>query len=326
MSSAVVGVGNALVDILATLPDDRFLADHGLERGTMSLVDEQRVERLIAETENLPRTCVSGGSAANTAHGLAGLGVPCAYVGKVGDDATGALFRSDLERSGIESRLFTGRIPTGRAMAFISPDGERTFATYLGAAVTLSPEELSPALFAGARIVHIEGYLVQDHALLRRAVSLARQSGAQVSLDLASHNVVRENHAFLQELVSSRMVDILFANEQEATAFTGEEDPERALGVLARTCPVAVVKCGKDGSLASRNGETVMVPARPAPCRDTTGAGDLYAAGFLYGVLRDMPLARCAEIGTLLASCVICRVGAKLVAADWDYIRKELAL
>ncbi len=324
MSFAVVGIGNALVDILVSLPDDRFLAEHGLVRGTMTLVDERRVEEFTAETKTLPHFCVSGGSAANTVHGLAGLGVPCAYVGKVGDDAVGALFRTDLERSGIEARLFTGRISTGRAMAFISPDGERTFATYLGSAVTLSPDELSRDLLGGSRIVHIEGYLVQDHALLRRAVTLAQESGAQVSLDLASHNVVRENHSFLWELVSSRQIDILFANEQEAAIFTGKESPDQALGVLARHSPIAVVKCGKEGSLASRDGETVKTPARPVPCRDTTGAGDLYAAGFLYGLLREMTLQRCAEIGTLLASRVICRVGAKLSGEDWTEIRKEV--
>ncbi len=324
MTHEVVGIGNALVDILVSLPDDRFLEQCALPRGTMNLVDERRVEDLLARTGGFPRSCVSGGSAANTVHGLAGLGVSCAYVGKIGGDETGALFRADLERAGITARLFTGTISTGRAVAFVSPDGERTFATYLGAAVHLTPEDLSPALFAGSHIVHIEGYLVQDHALLRRAVSLAHTVGALVSLDLASYNVVRENLSFLREIVSSRQVDILFANEEEAAAFTGESSARGALDEMARWCAVAVVKRGKEGSLVRRGDERVAVAARPAACRDTTGAGDLYAAGCLYGHRRRMPLERCADLGSLLAARVICRMGAKLTPEDWEAVRREM--
>jgi len=319
----VVGIGNALVDILITMPDDRLLERTGLPRGTMNLVEGERIAAVIAEADGLPRTIASGGSAANTVHGLAGLGVPCAYVGKIGADELGAFFRDDLLRHGIEGRLLSDPVSTGRAAALISPDGERTFATHLGAAVHLSADDLVPGLFAGARFVHIEGFLVQDHALLRRAVLLARESGARVSLDLASHNVVRENLDFLRGLVAERRVDILFANEEEARAFTGL-GPKAALDEMASRCAVAVVKRGRDGSIARRGGERISAAAVPAPCRDTTGAGDLYAAGFLYGLLKDLPLRRCAEVGSLLASRVICRVGAKLADEDWTEIRRTV--
>jgi len=324
--AAIVGIGNALVDILVSLPSDDFLARLGLPRGTMNLVDEERISVLLAETEGLPRTVASGGSAANTIHGLAGLRVSCAYIGKIGADETGRFFRDDLSTHHIDDRLFIDAAsPTGRVLALISPDGERTFATHLGAAVHLKSEELVPPLFDGARFVHIEGFLVQDHALLRRAVSCARERGALVSLDLASHNIVRENLSFLQGLVAERLIDILFANEEEARAFTGKE-PEVALDELASQCTITIIKRGKEGSIACRQSEKVSVPAVAAPCRDTTGAGDLYAAGFLYGLLHNLTLERCAAVGSLLAARVICRIGAKLSAEDWRAIRREIAL
>lgn len=319
--TTVVGIGNALVDILIQLPDDSLLRRLGLPRGTMNLVDRERSRSILDATGGLPRTVSSGGSAANTVHGLTRLGIPCSFVGKVSDDEWGRYFLDDLAGCGIAPRLLTDGPETGRAVALITPDGERTFATYLGAAVKLAAADLSPALFSGASVIHIEGYLVQDHALLERALSLARQSGARVSLDLASHNVVSDNLDFLRSLAGRRLIDILFANEEEAQAFTGRP-PEEALPMMAETCPTVVVKLGKEGSIVSRNGLAERIAAVPAPCVDTTGAGDLYAAGFLYGLLRDLPSERCGAIGSLLASRVICRVGAKMDDHEWDDIRR----
>lgn len=323
--TTVVGIGNALVDLLIPLPDESFLRRLGLPRGTMNLVDRERSRAILDATGGLPRTVSSGGSAANTVHGLTRLGVPCSFVGKVSDDEWGRYFLDDLAGCGIAPRLLTDGPETGRAVALITPDGERTFATYLGAAVKLSAADLHAEMFAGAAIVHIEGYLVQDHALLEQALSLARQSGARVSLDLASHNVVSENLAFLRSLAERRLIDILFANEEEAQAFTGRP-PEEALTMMAATCPTVVVKLGKEGSIVSRNGITAQLAAVPARCLDTTGAGDLYAAGFLYGLLRDLPPERCGAIGSILAARVICRVGAKMDDREWEDIRRTAGI
>ena len=322
--TTIVGLGNALVDILVDLPDDTLLQRFGLPRGTMNLVERARAREVLDAAAGLPRTVSSGGSAANTIHGLARLGVPCSFVGKVSDDELGAFFRDDLTRRSITAHLIPDGPETGRAVTLITPDGERTFATYLGAAVKLTAEDLHAELFAGAEVVHIEGYLVQNHALLERALELARHSGAQVSLDLASHNVVTENLDFLRSLTERRLIDILFANEDESRAFTGRE-PAEALREMGRYCPIAVVKLGKEGSLFLQDGMAGHVVAIPSPCRDTTGAGDLYAAGFLYGLLRELPLTRCGEIGSLLASRVICCIGAKIGDHDWEYIRRLVA-
>ncbi|HSA33797.1 MAG TPA: adenosine kinase [bacterium] len=323
--TTVVGIGNALVDILITLPDDSLLRRLGLPRGTMNLVDLERSRAVLDATGRLSRTVSSGGSAANTVHGLTRLGVPCSFVGKVSDDEWGHYFLDDLTGCGIVPRLLIDGPETGRAVALITPDGERTFATYLGAAVKLSAADLHAGMFADAAIVHIEGYLVQDHALLEQALSVARQSGARVSLDLASHNVVSENIEFLRSLAARRLIDILFANEEEAQAFTGRP-PEEALPMMAATCPTVIVKLGKEGSIVSRNGITTRIAAVSAPCLDTTGAGDLYAAGFLYGLLRDLPSERCGAIGSLLASRVICRVGAKMDDHEWGEIRRAIGI
>lgn len=322
--TTVVGLGNALVDILVSLPDETLLHRFDLPRGTMNLVERERAREVIEAAKGLPRTVSSGGSAANTVHGLAQLGISCAFVGKVSDDEFGGYFRDDLTSHGIAAHLFPDGPETGRAVTLITPDGERTFATYLGAAVKLTADDLRADLFTGAAIIHIEGYLVQNHALLERALELARHSGARVSLDLASHNVVTENLDFLRSLTERRLIDILFANEEEAYAFTGRA-PAEALKEMARHCSTAVVKLGKEGSMFFQDGVTARVAAIPAFCRDTTGAGDLYAAGFLYGLLRDLPLTRCGEIGSLLASRVICCVGAKIGEREWEELRRLAA-
>ncbi len=322
--TTVIGLGNALVDILVDLPDDTLLRRFGLPRGTMNLVERERAREVLDAAAGLPRTVSSGGSAANTIHGLARLGIPCSFVGKVSDDELGAFFRDDLTRRSITARLFADGPETGRAVTLITPDGERTFATYLGAAVKLEAGDLHAGLFAGAAVIHIEGYLVQNHALLEQALRLARESGALVSLDLASHNVVTGNLDFLRSLTERRLIDILFSNEEEALAFTGLP-PAEALKEMARYCSTAVVKLGKEGSIILQEGETARVNALPSSCRDTTGAGDLYAAGFLYGMLHDLPPVRCGEIGSLLASRVICCVGAKIGDGAWEELRRLIA-
>jgi len=254
---------------------------------------------------------------------LAHLGIQTGYVGKIGHDAYGTFFNGEMKQHGVTTRMFYGRAQTGRALGFITPDSERTFATFLGSAVELEGSDLNAELFGGYDIFHIEGYMVQNHQLFETAVRLAKEAGLEVSLDLASHNVVRENIVFLQTMVA-RYVDIVFANEDESMAFSGEKSPSDALVTIAPQCRIAVVKLGKSGSLVKRQDERHEIGCIPARAIDTTGAGDLYAAGFLYGLIRDYSLAICGRIGALLSGKVVEVVGAKLDEQKWQEVEAAL--
>ncbi|WP_010418036.1 adenosine kinase [Anaerophaga thermohalophila] len=318
--SKVIGMGNALVDVLTMLQDDTVLSGLKFPKGSMQLVNSEDVGRVLLATRNFPRRQASGGSAANTIHGLACLGVQTAFLGKIGRDEWGDFFRSDLEKRNIKPLLLEGTQESGRAFALISPDSERTFATYLGAAVELEHHDVGDDLFDGYNILHIEGYLVQNRALIRRALQLAKSGGLQVSLDLASFNVVEENLDFLHEMVEN-YVDILFANEEEAKAFTGLAE-EEALYKISEFCEYTVLKLGKRGSLIKNGDQIIKVPAIKANSLDTTGAGDLYAAGFLFGLIHGLPLEKCGQIGSLLAGKVIEVIGPKLDDDTWEEIKR----
>ena len=318
-------MGNALLDILVTLPGDSVLSELGLAKGSMQLVDLAFSERVLKTVENLDFSLVSGGSASNTIHGLAKLGIETAFIGKVSEDEFGDIFRKDMSNSGITPLLFKDEPQTGRAIALISPDSERTFATYLGSAVKLSADELTVDLFKGYDIFHVEGYLVQDHNLIERALVLAKEAGLTTSLDLASFNVVVENLGFLQSIVE-RYVDIVFANEEEARSFTGLNARESALKI-AEMCRIAVVKTGPKGSIIATGKDTYEIPPVDAKRVDTTGAGDLYASGFLYGFANGLTLEQSAMAGTILAACVIEKIGAKIPDECWpDLIERIKAL
>lgn len=318
----VLSMGNALVDVLIKMNDDQLLDHFGLPKGSMQLVDADSIKNILEGIKKLNPAIASGGSAANTINGLAALNTPCGYIGKTGQDAYGKIFSDDMKANQIETFLFKGVSETGRAIAFISPDSERTFATYLGAAIELTHKDLNASLFNNYSIFHIEGYLVQNHSLIEQAVKIAHEAGLQVSVDLASYNVVEANLNFLKNLIE-QYVDIVFANEEEAKAFTGME-PEDALDEIAKTCEIAVVKVGEKGSMIKNNGKHYDVSAEKANPIDTTGAGDLYASGFLYGLARELPLSTCGHIGSLLASRVIEVIGAKIDTKNWENIRTEI--
>jgi sugar/nucleoside kinase (ribokinase family) len=214
-----------------------------------------------------------------------------------------------------------GQQSSGQSLVFVSPDGERTFATYLGAAASLLPEDIKPEFFRGSDLFYIEGYLVQNHDLILQAVKMARQEGLKVALDLASYNVVEDNLSFLNSIIES-YVDIVFANEEEARALTGFQ-PAEALEAIASRVEIAVVKVGEHGAMAIRDGEKVRVPATQANRVDTTGAGDLFAAGFIYGMATGKSLADCARYGTITAGKVIEVMGPKMTSDTWDAIRNN---
>ncbi|HAN17335.1 MAG: sugar kinase [Bacteroidetes bacterium GWC2_33_15] len=318
----VLGIGNALVDIMTKLPDDLILEKFLLKKGSMQLSDREFAEKINQATSKFEKSQSSGGSAANAIHGLANLGAATGYIGKVGNDEFGEFFSSDMRENKIEPIMLKSKTDTGRAIALVSPDSERTFATYLGAAVELSENDLNAEQFKGYQYLHIEGYLVQNHALMNKAARLAKANNMKISIDMASYNVVNENIDFFKKYVKD-YVDIIFANEEESKAFTGKS-PEEALNELAEYCEIAVVKIGKKGSLVKNNGKTYIIEPFKANSIDTTGAGDLYASGFLYGLVNNMPMDKCGRIGSLCASKVIEVIGSKMKPETWDYIKKNI--
>ena len=321
---SILGIGNALTDILAVLPDDSLLNTYHLPKGSMQHVDMETGDNIWSALKPLGVKYVAGGSAANTISCTAILGMPSGFIGKVGDDELGHLFKSDQEQYGIKTRLLKSTHSSGRSMVFVSGgNAERTFAVYLGAALDLVPEDLDPAWFEGYDYFHIEGYLVQNQDLVRRAVELARAAGCIISLDLASYNVVESNLAFLHDIVE-KYVDIVFANETEARAFTGLADPRESLDVLARISRTAIVKVGKAGSWLKRGDEVQFVEAWPADPVDATGAGDTYAAGFLYADAQGLPLKACGEIGSIIAAKVVEVIGTKIDIPRWRVAKQEI--
>lgn len=318
----VLGMGNALVDIMIRIPDEQVFAEFGLLKGGMRLVDADFITRLLNRLSGLPVEKAPGGSAANSMNGIANLGLETGFIGKVADDELGAFMKTDMIRSGISPVLFHGVAPTGIAVALITPDSERTFAVNLGCAIELSSSDISPEMFSGYDYFHIEGYLVQNKELLSKAIKLAKEAGALVSLDLASFDVVQEHLAFLNEIVEN-YVDIVFANEDEAKAFT-KRDPEPALHEISKVVSHAVVKIGEKGSMIKCGDQKHKIGVVKANSIDTTGAGDLYAAGFLYGLAKKQPLETCGRIGALLAGKVIEIMGAKMPEERWKVIRSEV--
>jgi len=320
MNNKILGMGNALVDILTVLESDELLHRLELPKGSMQLIDRDMMNCISGHTEEYNKNMVAGGSASNTLNAVARLGLPAGFVGKIGSDRVGEFYQADARANGIDPLLFSSENESGRCMVMISKDGERTMGTFLGASAEMDANEITPALFDGYRIFHIEGYLVQNYDLIRTAINTAKAAGLTVSLDLASYNVVEANIDFLKEIIPGK-VDIVFANEEEAKALTGKE-PHEALQELGAMCSVAVVKIGKEGSLIKHGDDVIRVGGFEANCVDTTGAGDIYAAGFLYGFANDLPLEMSGRIGSYLAARVVEEIGPKITHERWADIHQ----
>lgn len=319
----ILGMGNALTDILLQIDNDDVLLTLNLMKGGMQLINTERSDEISKAVSNFSKKMATGGSASNTINGITRLGMNAGFVGKVGKDDVGLFFTNDSQNNGVVPHLLQSETPSGHCTVLVSPDSERTLCTYLGAACELEAVDLKPEMFQGYDIFHIEGYLVQNHDLIRTAVQMAKQMGLLVSIDLASYNVVEENLDFLHEIVA-KYVDIVFANEDEARAFTGKE-PQAALNEIAERCEIAVVKIGKDGSYIKSGNVTVLVEPRLANCIDTTGAGDLYAAGFLFGLANNYSLEVCGKIGSLVSGNVVEVLGAKMEDEVWKKIHSEIS-
>jgi sugar/nucleoside kinase (ribokinase family) len=321
-SRTIAGIGSALVDLLLQESDD-FVTASGAAKGGMTLTDAARIDGLLAATERKP-AIVAGGSACNTIVGAGKLGGPAVFVGKRGSDELGIFFEQDLRSGNVTPLLFQSSSPTGRVLSIITPDAQRSMFTYLGASAETTPEEIRGVDLAGAALVHIEGYLLFNEALLRASLKAAKRAGALVSLDLASYTVVEASRAILREIIAES-VDIVIANEDEARAYTGVADEKKSLAMLAREAKIAVVKVGKRGSLAAHGGATYTIERMgDGRALDTTGAGDLWASGFLYGLVNGLSIEKAGRLGSACGYEVCQVVGAQIPEAGWVRIRKVL--
>ncbi len=320
----IVGVGSALVDMLAK-EEDAFVAAAGAAKGGMTLVDRGCIDELVGKTA-IPPAVVPGGSACNTAIGVGMLGGAVRFVGKRGEDDIGDIFEAELVANNVEPKLQRSTSPTGRVLSVITPDAQRTMFTYLGAASEMEPEEITPDCFEGAAIVHVEGYLLFNRDLMTAVLRAAKAAGAKISLDLASFNVVEESRDLLDKIVAED-IDILIANEDEALAFTGEKDEARALAILSENVEIAVLKTGPRGSIISGHGEVVAIkPLGDGTAVDTTGAGDLWAAGFLFGLVNGYNFEQSGALGSACGYEVCQLVGAKVNKDGWQRIREFVIL
>jgi sugar/nucleoside kinase (ribokinase family) len=318
----IVGFGSALVDILVHESDD-FVKRIGLKKGGMTLVDMPTLQSILNRLSVQP-TVVPGGSACNTAVGVGRLGGQARFLGKRGNDDTGQFFHDALVERGVEPFLMTSDQPTGRVLSIITPDAQRSMLTCLGASSETQPQEITPECFADSAVVHLEGYLLFNPELMQAALTAAERAQALISLDLASFTVVEQSRALLGPIIEP-YVDILMANEDEALAYTGFKDEAQALAQLARHVDIAVLKLGARGSLIQRGDRVCRIPAQgPGTAVDTTGAGDLWAAGFLYGLVNGYSL---ESSGRLASACgyEVCQVvGADIPAEGWHRIKNQL--
>jgi sugar/nucleoside kinase (ribokinase family) len=320
MKRRVIGIGNALTDMLVNLSNDNVLNNFQLAKGSMSLVDSQLQTEISKSVAGCPYSLSLGGSAANTIRAMARMGIEVGFIGKVGNDKTGDFYEQALRNIGVAPYILRSEQISGQCVSLVSADGERTLVTHLGAAADLQARDIDAEVFDGYDYLYIEGYLVQDHELIHSTIRRAKDKGLKVAIDLASFNVVEENREFLHDIVE-RYVDIIFANEDEARAFSGKADPNDALNYIGGMCELSVVKIGMRGALIKCGDEVTHVGIMAAAKRvDTTGAGDFYAAGFMAGLCSGLSLRQCGTLGAIAAGKVIEIVGTTLSEDAWSEI------
>ncbi|MGI8792488.1 MAG: adenosine kinase [Acidimicrobiales bacterium] len=308
----IVAIGNAIVDVL-TREDDELLDRLGLVKGTMALTDRARAEEIYAAMS--PGTECSGGSAANTAAGVASLGGSAAFVGKVGDDALGEVFTHDIRAAGVvfEPNVAEGGDGTARCLVLVTPDAQRTLNTHLGVASQLTVDDIDESLVGGAAITYLEGYLWDQPSTkdaLRAAMAAAHGGAGRVAFTLSDPFCVDRHRAEFRDLIAGP-IDILFANEAELCSLYETDDFEAAVAEVAASCDIAAVTRGEEGSVLASRGRLVAVAAEATEVVDTTGAGDLYAAGVLFGLCNDLDLETCGRLGAIAAAEVISHLGAR---------------
>ena len=316
--SLTVGVGAALVDLLIE-EEDEFLSGMGAEKGGMTLVDAEAIQQAMKRSTSLTKT-VPGGSACNTLVGIGNLGGKARMIGRVGKDDLAGHFREGLRRAGVEERLRVSEdVSTGQVLSVVTPDAQRTMFTFLGASLGLNPADIEEADFQDAAQVHLEGYLLFNRPVVDKVLDLARRHKVKVALDLGSFQVVEACRGLIDELFERRLVDIVIANEDEAAAYTGLSDTD-ALEVFARKADIAVVKLGSEGVLVARGKERLDIEAHLAEAVDTTGAGDLWAGGFLYGLNHGLSLENSANLGCKVGAEVVQVMGAVIPTDGWGRV------
>lgn len=308
----VLTIGNAIVDIISRC-DDQFLIDNAITKSAMNLIDAERAERLYALMG--PAVEASGGSAGNTAAGIANFGGKAAYFGKVSEDQLGEIFSHDIRAQGVhfQTRPLGSQPPTARSMIFVTEDGERSMNTYLGACVEFGPEDVEPDVVAKSKVTYFEGYL-WDPPRAKQAIldcaRIAHEAGREMSMTLSDSFCVGRYRSEFLELMRSGTVDIVFANEQEALSLYETNDFAHALDLISKDCKLAAVTMGENGAVVVKDDQRIRVPAtKVAHVVDTTGAGDLFASGFLFGYTNDRSLEDCAHLGCYAAGVVIQQIG-----------------
>jgi len=318
----VAAVGSALIDI-CLLEDDAFVAASGAPKGGMTMTAPEAIQAMLSQSKNKAKI-VPGGSACNTALGVGMLGNPAKFIGKRGNDQFGELFEKGVRDHHVEPVLQKSATPTGHVLSVITPDAQRTMYTYLGASSETDPAAMTPDLFKDTAVVHLEGYLLFNPTLMLATIKAVKAASALVSLDLASFTVVEAARKLLDEICAND-VDILIANEDEARAFTGFTDENKALDVLEQNAQYAVLKLGARGSIIAHNGKRYRIERKgDGRALDTTGAGDLWAAGFLYGVVNGLSVEKCGALGSACGFEVCQVIGAQIPADGWARIKSLL--
>lgn len=317
-----IGLGNALVDVLLKLDTDQTLTEIGIQKGAMDMIGRDQMIAIRSTQERLEKSEAPGGSVCNTMRAMAHLGAEVGFIGKIGDDAVGRFYEKAVREAGVTPYFVRTTGESGSCTVLISPDGERTMGTFLGPAATIRPDEIREEVLARYQCIYIEGYLIVNEPLVRTTMQKAKKLGLKVALDLSNFNIVNAFKGLLEELIPA-YVDILFSNESEAQAFTGKT-PDEAVKELSRMVDISVVTLGKEGALVGSRGVFCQVPAEGGKPVDTTGAGDNFAAGFLYGQSVGATLEQSARIGSLLAGQVIDVVGPEIPAYEWEQIKLKV--
>lgn len=317
-----IGLGNALVDVLLRLESDDVLAEAGIKKGAMDMIVEEQMIAIRKKQEHLERSQAPGGSVCNTMRAMACLGAKTGFIGKIGTDAVGEYYEQALKDANVTPYFIKTSGISGSCTVLISKDGERSMGTFLGPAPTIRPDEIKEETLSQYDCIYIEGYLLVNEELVRTTMQKAKKLGLKVALDLSNFNIVNAFKGLLDDIIP-KYVDILFSNESEAEAFTGLK-AEDAVKALSEMVEVSLVTLGKEGALVGSNGQVIAVAAEGGKPVDTTGAGDHFAAGFLYGQSVGATLEQSARIGSLLAGYIIDVVGAQIPDDKWEQIKLKV--
>lgn len=317
-----IGLGNALVDVLLKLENENVLPEVGIVKGAMDMINEDQMIAIRKTQEGLQKCQAPGGSVCNTMRAMACLGANSGFIGKIGSDTVGEFYEEALSKAGVSPYFIKTDGISGSCTVLISPDGERSMGTFLGPAPTITPEEIKEEILSMYNCVYIEGYLLVNEPLVRSAMEKAKKLGLRVALDLSNFNIVNAFKGLLDDIIP-KYVDILFSNESEAEAFTGLKAQEAVIA-LSEMVDVSLVTLGKEGALIGSKGQVIAVSAEGGKPIDTTGAGDHFAAGFLYGQSVGATLEQSARIGSLLAGYIIDVIGAQIPDDKWEQIKLKV--